>query len=330
MIKLAITKRSQAQKFNGIVSNIISSYDPRFGNVTNVLVEFSDMYGFKHSKIYFLAKDIEEIFNYKGIKDSIRRLPIENKLLLRPCNLRSNNPPLLNFKINNRGNLMIDIIGLNRIIMRSNLPAAIEYQNWVYEDVFPKLWMYGMYINPLKINQMIKQIFTNTLYNHNPSSVDDPVIIDLDELDKYSYLVNNNQYILIDNSADIKTRIFNVAFRKYVGRDFTSLINDIITIENPFIIALDVGGPELVKAIYLCVNQIIIDMHVGFTLEEIESGNINPKHSLYNIDMNGAKYREYQDSKKNISVDLDKINKEYRKEQESKKYGINIDEVVDK
>lgn len=315
-------------KFDFPVSKIMLNNDPRFGNITNVIIDFVDIYGFKHSKIYFLAREIEKLFNYSKIKMIISRLPSENKLLLRPMNLNSNN--LLPFKISNRGSLMVDIIGLNRIIMRSNLPAAIEYQNWVYEDVFPKLWMYGMYINPLKINQMIKQIFTNTLYNHNPSSIDDPVVIDLDELDKYSYLVNNNQYILIDNSTDIKTRIFNVAFRKYIGRNFTSLINDIITIENPFIIALDVGGPELVKAIYLCVNQIIIDMHVGFTLEEIESGHINPKHSLYNIDMNGAKYREYQDSKKNISVDLDKINKEYRKEQESKKYGINIDEVVDK
>ena len=336
---MTISERTPAPKFNSLVSNIVRNYDPRFGNVTNILVEFLDYYGFKHSKIYFLAKDIEVIFNYKGIKDTIRKLPIENKLLLRSCNLKSGETPLFDFQIPKRGLLMIDITGLNRIIMRSNLPIARQYQEWVYEDIFPKLWMYGMYINPIKVNSMIKSIFSNILYNHNPGELD-PVIIPVDNIDQYRVFVNNESYTLIENDPLLKTRIFNIAFMKFTGRpmglvygnnkDFDYSYNDVI-IENPFLIAFDIGGPELVKLIFKEVDLIIEYMKNGFTIDEIESGNIDPTHSFYNIDAQGKKYMEYQKSKtKPVDINLDKINKEYRKEQESKKYGINIDEVVDK
>lgn len=336
---MTVSKRTQAPKFDYPISNIINTYDPRFGNVTNVLVEFLDMYGFRHSKIYFLAKDIETIFNYKGINDTIRRLPVENKLLLRPCNFGSGVPPILNFKLNNRGSLMIDIAGLNRIIMRSNLPIARQYQEWVYEDVFPKLWMYGMYINPIKVNSMIKSIFSNILYNHTPGQYE-PTIILMDELEENKAFVSNKKYTLIENDPLLKTRILNIAFMKFTGRpmglvygnnkDFNYSYNDVI-IENPFLIAFDIGGPELVRLIFKEVDLIIEYMKNGFTIDEIESGNMDPTHSFYNIDTQGKKYIEYQKSKtKPVDIDLDKINKEYRKEQESKKYGINIDEVVDK
>ena len=99
---MTITKRTQAPKFDYPISSIVRNYDPRFGNVTNILVEFLDMYGFKHSKIYFLAKDIETIFNYKGINDTIRRLPVENKLLLRSCNLNTGGTTLFDFQIPKR------------------------------------------------------------------------------------------------------------------------------------------------------------------------------------------------------------------------------------
>lgn len=336
---MVISERTPAPKFNSLVSNIVRNYDPRFGNVTNILVEFLDYYGFKHSKIYFLAKEIEVIFNYKGIKDTIRRLPVENKLLLRPCNFGSGGTTILNFKLNNRGSLMIDIAGLNRIIMRSNLPIARQYQEWVYEDVFPKLWMYGMYINPIKVNSMIKSIFSNILYNHTPGQYE-PTIILMNELEENKAFVNNESYTLIENDPLLKTRILNIAFMKFTGRpmglvygnnkDFNYSYNDVI-IENPFLIAFDIGGPELVKLIFKEVDLIIEYMKNGFTIDEIEKGQIDPTHSFYNIDTQGKKYIEYQKSKtKLVDIDLDKINKEYRKEQESKSYGINIDEVVDK
>lgn len=336
---MTITKRTQAPKFDYPISNIINTYDPRFGNVTNVLVEFLDMYGFRHSKIYFLAKEIEVIFNYKGIKDTIRRLPVENKLLLRPCNLKSGGTKLFDFQIPKRGLLMIDIAGLNRIIMRSNLPIARQYQEWVYEDVFPKLWMYGMYINPIKVNSMIKSIFSNILYNHTPGQYE-PTIILMNELEENKAFVNNESYTLVENDPLLKTRILNIAFMKFTGRpmglvygnnkDFDYSYNDVI-IENPFLIAFDIGGPELVKLIFKEVDLIIEYMKNGFTIDEIEKGQIDPTHSFYNIDTQGKKYIEYQKSKtKPVDINLNKINKEYRKEQESKKYGINIDEVVDK
>lgn len=321
---------NQTPKFDFPVSRIVINNDPKFGEITNVIVDFVDRYGNIRSKIYFLSKDIERLFNYSRIKTIISRLPLENKLLLRPLNLKGNN--LRPLKISNRGTLMIDMIGLNRIIMRSNLPAAVEYQDWIYDEVLPQLWTYGFYINPTKVNYMIKRLFCNTLYNYNPSGIDDPIVIDMNEIDKYAYLVNSNNYTIIDSNIEIKSRIFNIAFLKYTGSPFISLSkNNDVMVDNPFIIAFDIGGPELVKAIYLYIEGILVDMHLGFTLEEIEHGNINPDHSLFNINKGGSKYREYQESKnKTKIIDIDKPNREYRKEQKTKKYGINPDEVVDK
>lgn len=312
-----------APKFDFPVSKVLLNNDPRFGTVTNVTIEFFDMYGYKHIKVYFLVKEIKNILGFQDISSLIKRLPQENKLLLRKVNLKDSNGPIWPIRIPNRGLIMIDIAGLNRLIMRSNLPKAIEYQNWVFEDVLPSIWMEGMYINPIKANQYIRSVFSETLYRVEETN---PVFrtININDVEKHSILSSNN-YTIIENDKMLKTRIFDIAFYIFTGIRLSNMSD--ISIENPFITAFDIGGPEMVNNIMHSVMDTVSKLYAGYSLDILETitYSIDPTISLYNIPNKGSKYMNYQNSKsKPIKLDIDSLNKP------KEDVGISIDKVVEK
>lgn len=318
-----MTVTTPAPKFDFPVSRILLNNDPRFGTVTNVTIEFFDVQGYKHIKVYFIAKEIETILNYSMIKNSLSRLPQENKLILRNVNLKGCNLRPFGITVPKRGLLMIDIAGLNRLIMRSNLPKAIEYQNWVFEDVLPSIWMEGMYINPIKANQYIRSIFSETLYNITEK---DPNFrtVNINDVEKHPILSSNN-YTLIENDKMLKIRIFDIAFYLFTGIRLSNMSD--ISIENPFITAFDIGGPEMVNNIMHSVMDTISKLYAGYSLDILEniSYSIDPTMSLYNIPNKGSKYIDYQNSKsKPVKLDIDSLNKP------KENVGINIDKVVEK
>lgn len=312
-----------APKFDFPISKILLNNDPRFGTVTNVTIEFFDAQGYKYIKVYFIAKEIEKILNYSMIKNSLNRLPQENKLILRNINLKGCNLRPFGLIIPKRGLLMIDIAGLNRLIMRSNLPKAIEYQNWVFEDVLPSIWMEGMYINPIKTNHYIKSIFSETLYRMEEPN---PLFrtININDTEKYSILSSEN-YTLIENDKTLKIRIFDISFYIFTGVKLSNMSD--ISIENPFITAFDIGGPEMVNNIMHSIMDTMSKLYSGYSLDILETitYSIDPTMSLYNIPNNGSKYINYQNSKsKPIKLDIDSLNKP------KEDIEINVDKVVEK
>lgn len=85
----------------------------------------------RDGKPWFVAKDAAEALGYanpsKAIADHCKRAE-----LLRPNDS-------LGLEINPRGMTVIPESDLYRLIMRSNLPAAEEFQDWIVEEVLPAL-----------------------------------------------------------------------------------------------------------------------------------------------------------------------------------------------
>lgn len=323
-----IKVKEKAKTFSFPVSNIFINNDPRFGDTTNIILEFINPYnGYKCQKIYFLAKEIEKLFEYERIKDTINRLPNENKLILRNINLKGGNPttfPLL--KIPNRGTLIIDIAGLNMILFKSNMPKAIEYQQYIYNKVLPSIWTNGFYFNPIEANNVISNLFSNTIYNYSESN---PYLrtLDLSNYEEYKLIINNDNYIVIGNDRLFKMRLYDISFFVYTGYKL-SQISDQYSILNPFITAMDIGGEFLVCSIYDKLRSLIRDLLNGYSIDQLENiyYSFNPSNCLFNIP-NGPSYIEYQKSKNINNLDLNKLYREAKKN--TKDVGMDKDKNVE-
>lgn len=111
----------------------VASYDFEGNKIRNLIKE--------DGSIWFVAKDVCKVL---GLTDT-------NKALIK---LYDNEKLTRQFFVSgqNRDLYIISESGLYKLIMRSTKPEAIRFQDWVTQEVLPKIRRDGGYINPQAID----------------------------------------------------------------------------------------------------------------------------------------------------------------------------------
>lgn len=91
-------------------------------------------------KPWFIGADVCAILGYSDTHDAIKKHCKSSKLL------RTGESPVLG--INPRGMTIINRADVYRLIMRSQLPAAERFENWIVEEVIPAVMDHGGYLTP--------------------------------------------------------------------------------------------------------------------------------------------------------------------------------------
>lgn len=153
---------------------------------------------------WFVAKDIADVLGYKNPHDAIRKF----------CKgVRDSRTP-------SEGGLQtIKIISepdMYRLIIKSNLPAAEEFEKWIVEDVLPSIRKHGAYMTEQKVedimndpDQMIK-LLTN-LKNERAKRRDVEMIVEMQanslkisgpKVDFYDSVMNSDDVMVINGIAN--------------------------------------------------------------------------------------------------------------------------------
>ena len=94
--------------------------------------------------IWFVASDVCKVLGLGNITEALRRLYDNEKNSFRISEQTS--------KGGNPNKILISESGLYKLIMRSTKPQAIQFQDWVTQEVLPKIRKDGGYINPNAID----------------------------------------------------------------------------------------------------------------------------------------------------------------------------------
>lgn len=114
-----------------------------------------------NKNIWLIGKEVAKILEYKNVTKAIRDNVRENhKKIIRneeisqcsdiPVAVTSEN---VRIKLNNRGAMIIDERGFYRLVMKSKMPKAEEFQDWVCAEVLPSIRKNGYYIDNNNITQ---------------------------------------------------------------------------------------------------------------------------------------------------------------------------------
>lgn len=97
----------------------------------------------EHGKEWFVAKDVAEVLGYKNPHDAIRKNCKGVRDLLTPS---AGGQQMTKF---------IPRPDVYRLITKSKLPAAEEFEKWVFEDVLPSIHKTGSYNSFTNITQIM-------------------------------------------------------------------------------------------------------------------------------------------------------------------------------
>lgn len=120
------------------MSNIQIFRNPQFGEVRTA----TDANG----EPLFCAKDVATVLGYSDTNDAISRHCKSGKKVFHP---HTNGIGGVNM-------IYIPERDVFRLIMRSNLPDAEQFQDWVCEDVLPSIRKHGAYMTPETLFQAIQ------------------------------------------------------------------------------------------------------------------------------------------------------------------------------
>ena len=102
---------------------------------------------FKDEQFYFPAIECAEILGYKNPNDAILRHCKEQWIVFHEVMVNAGfGPRLTQKKFISEGNLY-------RLIVKSKLPNAAEFEEWIFDTVIPSIRKYGYYSNVPKINE---------------------------------------------------------------------------------------------------------------------------------------------------------------------------------
>ena len=119
------------------MSNEIEIFNnSQFGNIR----VFNDNEG----KIWFCGSDVATALGYVNPRKTLND-HVTDKHKTRNETLRVNGTPIT----------LIDEAGLYRLVMRSQLPSAEDFQEWVTSEVIPSIRKHGMYATPATIEEML-------------------------------------------------------------------------------------------------------------------------------------------------------------------------------
>lgn len=135
--------------------------DDLFGSVRAVKVE---------EKIWFVGRDVVEDLGYNVETKSYTHYI--NKFVRDKYSLKLNNTNSVLFGIEDagrKGEILINEYGVIQLVMNSSLPQAIQFQDWIIEEVIPQIRRTGGYI-PVQvgdtqetIEQRAKEIASKTI-----------------------------------------------------------------------------------------------------------------------------------------------------------------------
>jgi len=83
----------------------------------------------EHNQAWFCAKDVCEILDITWSGATLQNIPESFKLMLK-----------LNTSFGEKDTNFINIGGLFNLVMRSNKPNAVDFQNWVCGEVLPEIY----------------------------------------------------------------------------------------------------------------------------------------------------------------------------------------------
>lgn len=88
----------------------------------------------KNGKIWFVGKDVAEVLGYSNPQKAVRDHIKEHHKTVNDS-----------FTVNGTAPVLIDEAGLYSLVMRSKLPQAEEFQEWVTSEVLPSIRKTGSY-----------------------------------------------------------------------------------------------------------------------------------------------------------------------------------------
>ena len=115
------------EKTNGTIVDVKTFQHPNFGNVRTVMDKVND-------KVLFCGKDVATALGYKDPAQAIRDFCKGVVILTTPS---IGGPQRMKF---------IPESDIYRLVMRSKLPEAEKFQDWVCEEVLPQIRRTGGYI----------------------------------------------------------------------------------------------------------------------------------------------------------------------------------------
>lgn len=120
-----------------MTANIQIFSNPQFGNIRTIEL---------NSKIWFGATDVAKVLGYVNPKDAIIRHCKSAGVVIRDLGVKTGikadgTPSIQNMKIKfiNEGNVY-------RLISRSQLPSAEEFESWIFDELVPTVMKSGGYI----------------------------------------------------------------------------------------------------------------------------------------------------------------------------------------
>lgn len=111
--------------------------NPQFGEIRTLADEANEP--------LFCAKDVATALGYADTADAIQRHCKSGKKVFHP---HANGIGGVNM-------VFITEKDVYRLIMRSNLPDAEKFQDWVYEEVLPTIRKHGVYATPQTIDNLL-------------------------------------------------------------------------------------------------------------------------------------------------------------------------------
>ena len=119
-------------------SQVVKVFEnPEFGKVRMVVI---------NDEPWFVGNDVADILGYKIPKDAIKVHVLEkDKMLVQLSDIQQRGDSPLPDNAKNSRIIIINESGLYRLILRSNLPSADIFSDWVTSEVLPSIRKTGSY-----------------------------------------------------------------------------------------------------------------------------------------------------------------------------------------
>ena len=243
-------KINSSRDAEGLISNISIYQDFRYGGLT--VISFSNSL-----EKWFLA---EEVCNKLGYTKNSKYPALNNfvsymdKMLIKPKNFGPIDRQGL--KINNRGNMIINLRGLIALATNSTLPNAKQYQDWVLSTI-TYIEDHGHYEDATLADSMDRM---NLLFNPTANTPNPVVINQVD-----------HRVIDIGIPPELREGIINLAFYMTFSRradELAPVSRDIPV--NYLWLAYQCGGVQGRESVVTNIKFIIDKLSLGWPLEELE------------------------------------------------------------
>ena len=170
-------------------------------------IEF-ESYIDEECNVWFKAKQVAQILNYKNTEHAIKRHVSENhkRTFLLSC------PPVSGGQVQGRWLIFIDEAGFYELVFRSRVPAAKIFREWVFNKVLPSIRKHG-YFNMFKSKRKKRVVIDGVKYYkhdvfNNYAASKDGVVINLKKK-KIMKMFKNN-------SGDLSFGIYNKYLKKTI------------------------------------------------------------------------------------------------------------------